>query len=185
VVQRYSWCLDGLDRSISRCQRLHLQRLSEEHHSAQWSERCQTEVSFVKHIIDKRLYTNISYRAWAGPTAGYGYIDNITYENVHIENTDAPIVLDQCYFNINETTCAKYPSNVNITNIKFINFTGSSSGKDNRVVADLTCSPGATCSDILLEDINLTSPNGTAEIVCNNIQGGVGVPCISEADADN
>lgn len=104
---------------------------------------------------------------------------------MHIENTDAPIVLDQCYFNINETTCAKYPSNVNITNIKFINFTGSSSGKDNRVVADLTCSPGATCSDILLEGIELTSPNGTAEIVCNNIQGGVGVPCISEADADN
>jgi galacturan 1,4-alpha-galacturonidase len=104
---------------------------------------------------------------------------------VHIENTDAPIVLDQCYFNINSTTCATYPSNVNITDIKFINFTGSSSGKNDRVVADLTCSPGATCSGILLEGIELTSPNGAAEVVCNNIQGGVGVDCISGADADD
>jgi galacturan 1,4-alpha-galacturonidase len=53
------------------------------------------------------------------------------------------------------------------------------------VVADLTCSPGATCSDILLEGIELTSPNGTAEIVCNNIKGDIGVPCISGADADD
>jgi galacturan 1,4-alpha-galacturonidase len=133
----------------------------------------------------KKPYTYTLLRAWAGPTAGYGYISNITYENVHIENTDAPIVLDQCYFNINSSTCAAYPSNVNITDIKFINFTGSSSGKNDRVVADLTCSPGATCSGILLEGIELTSPNGTAEIVCNNIQGGVGVDCIEEADADD
>jgi galacturan 1,4-alpha-galacturonidase len=33
--------------------------------------------------------------------------------------------------------------------------------------------------------IELTSPNGTAEVVCNNIQGGVGVGCISGADADD
>jgi hypothetical protein len=63
----------------------------------------------------KKPYTYTLLRAWAGPTAGYGYISNITYENVHIENTDAPIVLDQCYFNINSSTCAAYPSNVNIS----------------------------------------------------------------------
>ncbi|THZ10982.1 glycoside hydrolase family 28 protein [Aureobasidium pullulans] len=141
--------------------------------------------AYLKNITLLNGQNGARLKAWAGPTAGYGYIDNVTYENVHIENTDAPIVLDQCYFNINETTCAAYPSNVNITNIKFINFTGSSSGKDGRVVADLTCSPGATCSEILLEDINLTSPNGTAEIVCNNIQGDIGVDCISAADADD
>lgn len=84
-------------------------------------------------------------KAWAGPNVGYGYMDNITYKDIIIENTDAPVVLDQCYFNINETTCAAYPSNVNITNVNFINISGSSSGKNGKVVADLTCSPGATC----------------------------------------
>jgi galacturan 1,4-alpha-galacturonidase len=34
-------------------------------------------------------------KAWAGPNVGYGYIDNITYKDIHIENTDHPVVLDQ------------------------------------------------------------------------------------------
>lgn len=50
-------------------------------------------------------------------------------------------------------------------------------------MADLTCSPGATCSDILLKDIDITSPNGTAEVVCNNIEGDIGVECVSDDEA--
>jgi len=125
-------------------------------------------------------------KAWAGPNVGYGYIDNITYKDIHIENTDAPVVLDQCYFNINETACAAYPSKVNITNVNFINISGSSSGKNGRVVADLTCSPGATCSGIHLEGIDLTSPAGDPpQIVCDNIQGDIGVACIPGSQVDD
>lgn len=123
-------------------------------------------------------------KAWAGPNVGYGYIDNITYKDVHVENTDQPIVLDQCYFNINQTACAKYPSNVNITNVNFINVDGMSSGKAGKVVADLTCSPGATCTGIRLDNINITSPKGSpSQIVCENIKGDIGVPCISAANS--
>ena len=119
-------------------------------------------------------------KAWAGPNVGYGYMDNITYKDIHIENTDAPLVLDQCYFNINATTCASSPSKVNITNVKFINFTGTSSGKNKKVVASLKCSPGATCSGIHLENINITSPTGgPPQVICQNIQGDIGVPCSS------
>jgi galacturan 1,4-alpha-galacturonidase len=119
-------------------------------------------------------------KAWAGPNVGYGYIDNITYKDIHIENTDHPVVLDQCYFNINETTCAKYPSNVNITNINFINIAGTSSGKEGKVVADLRCSPGATCNGIRLQGINITSPTGwPSVIVCENIKGNIGEDCVS------
>jgi galacturan 1,4-alpha-galacturonidase len=118
-------------------------------------------------------------KAWAGPNVGYGYINNITYKDIRVENTDAPIVLDQCYFNINDTTCAKYPSKVNITNVKFINVYGTSSGKAGNVVADLTCSPGATCDGIHLEGIDIKSPKGgPSVVVCDNIKGDVGVPCV-------
>jgi galacturan 1,4-alpha-galacturonidase len=124
-------------------------------------------------------------KAWAGPDVGYGYIDNITYEDIWIENTDNPIVLDQCYFNVNETECAAFPSQVNITNVKFMNVKGSSSGKEGRVVADLTCSPGATCSGIHLEGIEITSPAGSPSlIVCDNIQGGIGVECVGSGEVD-
>ncbi|KAF2738343.1 glycoside hydrolase family 28 protein, partial [Polyplosphaeria fusca] len=124
-------------------------------------------------------------KAWAGPDVGYGYIDNITYKDIHIENIDHPIVLDQCYFNINETACAAYPSKVNITNVNFLNVHGTSSGKKGRVVADLRCSPGATCSGIHLDEINLTSPAGSpAQIVCDNIQGDIGVECVPASEVE-
>jgi galacturan 1,4-alpha-galacturonidase len=147
----------------------------------------------VKDFISNALLENITLlngengarlKAWAGPDVGYGYINNITYKDIRVENTDNPIVLDQCYFNINETTCAAYPSKVNITNVKFLNVHGSSSGKEGRVVADLTCSPGATCSGIHLEDIRITSPKGEAQIVCDNIQGDIGVDCVPASEAD-
>ncbi|RHZ62717.1 hypothetical protein CDV55_105854 [Aspergillus turcosus] len=123
-------------------------------------------------------------KAWAGPNVGYGRINNVTYKNIRIENTDNPIVLDQCYFNINATQCATYPSRVNFTNIVFENIYGTSSGKDGKVVADLTCSPNAVCSGIHLEDIHLTSPaGGPPVIICDGIQGDIGVECQSSTSS--
>lgn len=147
----------------------------------------------VEDYISNALLQNITLlngqngarlKAWAGPTAGYGYISNITYRDIHVENTDSPIVLDQCYFNINQTACAANPSRVNITDVRFINVHGTSSGKKGRVVADLTCSPGATCTGIHLENIDITSPKGGApEVVCDGIQGDIGVPCVPASKA--
>lgn len=114
---------------------------------------------------------------------GYGRINNITYKNIRIENTDAPVVLDQCYFDIEAAECAQYPSQVNVTNILFENISGTSSGKNGKVVADLVCSPNAVCSDIQLKNINLTSPAGSPpEIICEGVQGDIGVECQASAD---
>lgn len=63
--------------------------------------------------------------------------------------------------------------------ITFSNFTGSSSGANGRKVGELACSPNAVCSNIKLDNINLTSPAGSpAVIVCDGIQGGIGVDCL-------
>lgn len=94
------------------------------------------------------------------------------------------MVLDQCYFNIGAAECAEFPSNVNFTDITFENIYGTSSGKEGRVVADLTCSPNAVCSGIRLADINLTSPAGDPPVViCDGIQGDVGVECQSSSNS--
>ncbi|KAF7182021.1 hypothetical protein CNMCM7691_001409 [Aspergillus felis] len=123
-------------------------------------------------------------KAWAGPNVGYGRINNVTYKNIRIENTDNPIVLDQCYFDINATQCAAYPSRVNFTNIVFENIYGTSSGKEGKVVADLTCSPNAVCSGIQLKNIHLTSPAGSPPvIICDGIQGDIGVECQSSTNS--
>jgi galacturan 1,4-alpha-galacturonidase len=60
-------------------------------------------------------------KAWAGENIASGYISNIAYKDVRVENTEKPIVLDRCYFNINDTECAKYPSKVDIKDVRFVN----------------------------------------------------------------
>jgi galacturan 1,4-alpha-galacturonidase len=124
-------------------------------------------------------------KAWAGPNVGYGYIKNITYKDIHIENTDHPIVLDQCYFNVNQTVCKQYPSHVDISDVRFENVYGTSSGKAGNVVADLTCSPGATCTGIHLEGIKLTTAHGAEpEVVSDKVAAGVGVDCVPGSEVD-
>lgn len=94
------------------------------------------------------------------------------------------MVLDQCYFDVNATECAIYPSHVNVTNIVFDQIYGTSSGAEGHVVVDLTCSPNAVCSGIHLSDIHLTSPAGSpAEIICDGIQGDIGVSCQSSTSS--
>jgi galacturan 1,4-alpha-galacturonidase len=85
---------------------------------------------------------------------------------------------------VNATECAAYPSQVNVTNIVFDNIYGTSSGAEGKVVVDLTCSPNAVCSDIHLSQINITSPAGSpAEIICDGIQGDIGVSCQSSSSS--
>ncbi|KAL4878229.1 pectin lyase fold/virulence factor [Aspergillus karnatakaensis] len=117
-------------------------------------------------------------KAWAGEGVGYGRINNITYKNIHVENTDFPVVIDQCYFNIPAEECASFPSQVNVTNIVFDNVYGTSSGSEGNVVAELICSPNAVCEGIQLRDINVFTPDGEqGVVVCEGIDGGVGVEC--------
>jgi len=101
---------------------------------------------------------------------------------MYVENVDWPIVLDACYFNINETVCAAEPSKVNITNILFKNIHGVSSGKEGVDVASLVCSPAAVCENIRLENIDLRSPENLDEqgiVLCDGIADGIGVPCVA------
>ncbi|KAF2397357.1 glycoside hydrolase family 28 protein [Trichodelitschia bisporula] len=141
--------------------------------------------AYIKNVTLLNGQTGARLKAWAGKDVGYGYIRNVTYEDIHVVNTDYPLVLDQCYFSVKPAECAKYPSRVNISDVRFINITGTSSGKRKNKIAELLCSPGATCSGIELRNINITSPNakGKEVIVCDNVKGGVGLPCVSSAEA--
>lgn len=135
--------------------------------------------AYIKNVTLLNGQTGARLKAWAGPNVGYGYIKNITYEDITIKNTDQPIVLDQCYFNVKPDVCSKYPSKVNITDIRFVNVQGTSSGKKGNAAVSLKCSPGAECNNIQLSNINLSNPKGRGVIFCDNIRGGVGMPCVS------
>ncbi|KAL9618422.1 MAG: hypothetical protein Q9160_006863 [Pyrenula sp. 1 TL-2023] len=142
------------------------------------------ENAFIKNVTLLNGQNGARLKAWAGANVGYGRISNITFQDFVIHNTDNPVVVDQCYFNVNASTCAAFPSRVNITDVLFENFRGDSSGKEGRVVADLTCSPAAVCENIQLRDVVLTSPAGDPpEYICDGISGGIGVPCTSSSNS--
>jgi galacturan 1,4-alpha-galacturonidase len=76
---------------------------------------------------------------------------------------------------------------VNVTNVLFENFSGYTSGKYGRAVASLTCSsnPSAICENIKFKNFTVTSPcGGPAVIICDNIQGGIGVPCVNSTSLE-
>ncbi|KAL2819863.1 pectin lyase fold/virulence factor, partial [Aspergillus cavernicola] len=138
------------------------------------------EHAYIENVTLLNGQNGARLKAWAGEGVGYGRINNITYKNIRVENTDNPIVLDQCYFNIPTEECASNPSQVNITNIVFENVYGTSSGSEGDVVGDLVCSPNAVCEGIELRDINVLTPEGEeGVIICDGITGGVGVECQS------
>ncbi|KZT03747.1 glycoside hydrolase family 28 protein [Laetiporus sulphureus 93-53] len=97
---------------------------------------------------------------------GTGHVKNITFEDFYSENVDNPIIIDQCYFT-SAQQCEEYPSDLSISDVHYINVTGSSSGAEGTVVVDIDCSQ--ECKDIIATGTNLTSPNGTATYICINV----------------
>ncbi|WYZ39367.1 hypothetical protein EsH8_III_001281 [Colletotrichum jinshuiense] len=146
------------------------------------------EMSYVKDVHIENVwmlngdYSGARIKTWAGPNVGYGFVDNITYKNFWVARMDYGVILDSCYFNINETTCEQYPSGMNVSNVLFENFTGYTSGIYGNAVAKLTCStnPDAVCHNIKFKNFNVTSPcGGEPVIICDGIDGGIDTPCVS------
>ncbi|KAI0204806.1 family 28 glycosyl hydrolase [Astrocystis sublimbata] len=145
------------------------------------------EMTFVKDVVIENVWllngdNGARIKTWAGPDVGYGFVDNITFRNFYQAHNDYTVAIDSCYFNVDDETCRQHPSMMNITNIRFENFTGYSSGKRGLAVASLRCStnPNAVCSNITFKDFNITSPcGGDPVIICDGITGDTGIECVS------
>ncbi|KAN0078074.1 polygalacturonase [Tylopilus felleus] len=97
---------------------------------------------------------------------GTGYVQNATFEDFYVNNVDNPIYLDQCY-DTATNVCAEFPSTLTISDIHYINVTGTSSGNSGNVVVELKCS--AECYGITATGINLSSPDCPAVYYCQNV----------------
>lgn len=85
-------------------------------------------------------------------------------------------------YQIPAETCEEYPSQMNVTNILFENFSGYTSGKNGAVVAKLSCStnPNAVCENITFRNFTITSPCGDEPvIICDGVKGDPGMDCVS------
>jgi galacturan 1,4-alpha-galacturonidase len=54
------------------------------------------ENAYIENVTMLNAENGARLKSWAGPNVGYGYINNITYDGMYVENVDWPIVLDAC-----------------------------------------------------------------------------------------
>ncbi|OCF72151.1 hypothetical protein I204_07416 [Kwoniella mangroviensis CBS 8886] len=102
---------------------------------------------------------------------GVGYVKNVTFQDFVNYNVDNPIYLTQCYSS-SAQQCQDHPSTLSISDVYFINISGSASGLvPNNTVATLECS--AECVDITASGTQLSPKNGTVgsgKYLCANLQ---------------
>lgn len=95
---------------------------------------------------------------------GNGYVRNITFQDFTVRNVALPVVIDQCY-ETSASTCSSYPSKVTISDIHYINVTGT--GSKNKEVVSLVCSD--VCQDITATGTLLVGSSGSSQYFCTNI----------------
>ncbi|KAJ5946102.1 Exopolygalacturonase precursor [Penicillium verhagenii] len=102
---------------------------------------------------------------------GTGYVKNITYDTMYIDNVEYAIQVTQCYGQSNLTLCNEYPSDLTISDVYFNNIYGTTSGAYNPYVGTVVCSSPDVCSNIHATDISVTNPAGADynEFTCSNV----------------
>ncbi|XP_074341383.1 exopolygalacturonase-like [Apium graveolens] len=95
-------------------------------------------------------------------------VSDFVYEDIHMENSGNPIIIDQHYCPSRD--CSKEAqSSVQIKNVTFKNVWGKSSTP---AAITIQCSSKVPCLEFKLQDINLTyNGRGTAKSECINVQG--------------
>ncbi|KAL7414444.1 pectin lyase-like protein [Mrakia frigida] len=139
---------------------------------------------FVKNITMLNAQQGARIKVFGGSNdtqfisgGGDGYVKNITFSDFYIENTDTPILIDQCYMTT-AAQCKAYPATLRISDVHYINIKGTSSGKlTNGTVVSIKCSQN--CTGITAVGTDLRPPNGTATYLCSHItpETGLDFPC--------
>ncbi|KAF9880240.1 extracellular exo-polygalacturonase [Colletotrichum karsti] len=140
----------------------------------QYLEDSSVEDVVMNNLVLKRSSIDLRYgvyiKTWIGELApqihyenagqprggGWGRVRNVTFSNVSYERVNnAPSI----YQNNGNNGSFAGTSNMEVSDLAFLNFTGSLSGSTNRV--SLTCSSRHPCGNIRFEDIDLLTSGGT------------------------
>jgi hypothetical protein len=93
---------------------------------------------------------------------------DITFQNIIMDNVQNPIIIDQNYCD-SAKPCKEQQSAVEISNVVFKDIRGTTISKD---AIKLSCSNDASCSDIVLENIDLkmAGAKGDTQSSCQNVK---------------
>ncbi|KAF5741644.1 hypothetical protein HS088_TW10G00648 [Tripterygium wilfordii] len=108
-------------------------------------------------------------KTWQG---GSGFARRILFNEITLTNVTNPILIDQFYCPYG--TCINETSAVEVSDVSFIGFHGTSSTEN---AITLECSEIKGCSNIILDDINIVHvvPGQVTQASCFNAHGTSGV----------
>ncbi|CAM8916502.1 unnamed protein product [Rhodiola kirilowii] len=121
------------------------------------------------HVMDSSFTNTQNGARIKTYVGGSGYAKRITFEGITLSNAGNPILIDQHYCAHN--TCPdEGTSAVHISDISFINFRGTSADE---AAIKLLCDKVQDCSDIFLNDVDITStnPKTPAQANCTFVTG--------------
>lgn len=112
-----------------------------------------------------RAQNGVRIKTWQG---GAGYVRDVRFSNVLVDDVDHPIIIDQFYCD-SRTPCANRSTNVKVSNVVYRNITGTSRRAE---AIKFACSDAVPCSDIVLSNINLLREDGAeVQTFCNCAMG--------------
>ncbi|XP_042478746.1 probable polygalacturonase At3g15720 [Macadamia integrifolia] len=120
----------------------------------------------VQNCNFSRTTNGLRIKTWQG---GSGFARNISFQQINLKAVANPIIIDQFYCNSGHG-CKIQASAVKVSNVTFKGVQGTSI-TDKAI--QLSCSKTVGCSDILLNQINITSTVGGKKTnsSCSNAQG--------------
>ncbi|EAW20325.1 putative extracellular exo-polygalacturonase [Aspergillus fischeri NRRL 181] len=115
----------------------------------------------------------------SGNGHGLSTVKNVTFSDFNVRGCDYAFQIQSCYGE-SASYCASHPGNAILQDIIVKGFSGTTSGKDDWVVADLNCGARGTC-DVSMSDFSVKAPSGKATVLCANTPSSLGVTCTSGA----
>ncbi|KAL3506757.1 hypothetical protein ACH5RR_032139 [Cinchona calisaya] len=119
----------------------------------------------VKTVTFSGTENGLRVKTWAKPSNGF--VSGILFQHAVMVNVQNPIIIDQNYCP-NNGKCPGQDSGVRISDVTYQDIHGTSATE---VAVNFDCSKNNPCSDIKLEDVNLTYNDQPAMASCANAKG--------------
>ncbi|KAF9265082.1 glycoside hydrolase family 28 protein [Marasmius fiardii PR-910] len=112
-------------------------------------------------------------------TSGHGVatVRNVTYQDITVQNCDYAAQIQSCY----ESTGTCVPSKHIVDQVVWKNVVGTTSSKEDPVIADMNCPASGTCN-ISFQGFTVKSPSGKQNVLCSAVDGNLGLSCSGQAD---
>ncbi|CAI0396920.1 unnamed protein product [Linum tenue] len=120
---------------------------------------------FVTDSVMTRTQNGLRIKSWGRKTTSF--VRNVVFENIAMENSYNPIIIDQNYCPYNKNCPG---SGVKISGVTYRNIHGTSASP---IAVKFVCSASRPCTGLQLHNVRLTYHKAIASSVCTHAGGGV------------